>query len=83
MSYRLVYTRSAFSDLKKLDTVVLKRIKKKLEKFSENPVQHSKKLINSSIGTYRWRIGDHRVVFDLDGKNIVILRIRHRREIYT
>ena len=29
-----------------------------------------------------FRIGDHRVVFDLDDNNIVILRIGHRKNIY-
>jgi mRNA interferase RelE/StbE len=29
------------------------------------------------------RIGDYRVIFDIDGENIVILRIGHRRDIYN
>lgn len=28
------------------------------------------------------RIGDYRVVFDLEGDQIVVLRMGHRREIY-
>lgn len=82
MSYKLLYTRTAFSDIQKLDSVAKKKIKKKLEQYSQSPLSYAKKLINSNIGTYRWRIGDYRVVFDLDGKNIVILRVGHRREIY-
>jgi mRNA interferase RelE/StbE len=27
-------------------------------------------------------VGDYRVVFDLDGENLVILRIGHRKDIY-
>lgn len=82
MSYQLLYTRTAFSDIKKLDSVVKKKIQKKLEQYSQSPLSYAKRLVNSQIGTYRWRIGDFRVVFDLDGKNIVILRVGHRREIY-
>ncbi len=82
MAYILVYTKTAFSDIKKLDTPNRKRIKKKLELFVEDPTTHAKKLINSSIGTYRWRIGDYRIIFDIDGENIVILHIKHRRESY-
>jgi len=82
MSYKLLYTNTAFKDIKKLDTVAKKRVKKKIEEYSRNPTIYAKKLVNVSLGTYRWRIGNYRVVFDIDGKNIVILRVGHRREIY-
>jgi len=82
MKYHLLYTKTAFEDIKKLDIIVKKRIKKKLEQFSVSPLQHAKKLINSAIGTYRWRAGNYRIVFDIDKNNIIILRIGHRKEIY-
>ena len=31
--------------------------------------------------SYRFRIGDYRVVFDIDDNNVVILRIGHRKSI--
>ena len=40
------------------------------------------KLIDETLGQYRYRIGDYRVIFDIHGQNIVILRVGHRREIY-
>ncbi|PIZ66640.1 hypothetical protein COY15_00630 [Candidatus Roizmanbacteria bacterium CG_4_10_14_0_2_um_filter_39_12] len=46
------------------------------------PTSLCQKLTHNDIGTYRWRIGNYRIVFDIDGKNIVILRVGHRREIY-
>lgn len=82
MAYELIYTRTAAKDIEKLDTVVKKKIRKKLEEYSENPRLYAKKLISKEIGTYRWRIGDYRVVFDIDGEIIVILRVGHRKEIY-
>lgn len=82
MSFRLLYTRSAVHDIKKLDFVAKKKIKKKIETYSRKPLSYAKKLIDPRIGTYRWRVGNYRVIFDIDGKNIVILRIGHRREIY-
>ncbi|MCL4377149.1 MAG: type II toxin-antitoxin system RelE/ParE family toxin [Actinobacteria bacterium] len=82
MSYKLLYTKTAYNDIKKLDRIAKKRIGKKIEEYSKDPLLNSKKLTNSTIGTYRWRIGNYRVVFDLDNKNIVILRVGHRREIY-
>lgn len=82
MSYKLVYTRTAFNDVKKLDPVARKRIKKRIEEFLKDPIRSAKRLTSSSIGDYRWRIGNYRVVFDIDKKIIVILRVGHRREIY-
>ena len=80
--YKLLYTKSAVKDIKKLDGVAKKRIKKKIEVSSEKPFLYGKKLISSSLGSFRWRIGNHRIVFDIKGKNIIILKIGHRREIY-
>lgn len=82
MVYTLLYTKSAVDDIHKLDIVAKKRIKKKLVEFAVNPLLYAKKLVNSAIGEYRWRVGNYRIVFDIDGKNIVILRVGHRKEIY-
>ncbi|MBI2621538.1 MAG: type II toxin-antitoxin system RelE/ParE family toxin [Candidatus Levybacteria bacterium] len=82
MAYKLLYTKTAVKDIQKLDSIAKKRIKKKLEELSKDPKGLSKKLINSSIGTYRYRVGNYRIVFDIDKQNIVILRVGHRREIY-
>ncbi|MBU4373664.1 MAG: type II toxin-antitoxin system RelE/ParE family toxin [Euryarchaeota archaeon] len=31
---------------------------------------------------YRFRVGDFRVVFDIDGENLVVLRAGHGKTIY-
>ncbi len=82
MPYQLLYSKSAFEDVKKLDIIIKKRIKKKIENYSQNPLLHAKKLMSTTIGTYRWRIGNYRIVFDINGNKIIILRIGHRKEIY-
>lgn len=82
MPYKILYTQTAFSDIKKLDIIVKKRLKKKIETYSQNPVTHAKKMIHFSIGSYRWRVGDYRIIFDIEENNIIILRIRHRIESY-
>jgi mRNA interferase RelE/StbE len=54
---------------------VKRRLEKKLEVYLLKPLYYAKKLTDNDIGTYRWRIGNYRIVFDIDGKNIVILRV--------
>jgi mRNA interferase RelE/StbE len=58
------------------------RIKNGLEKLLENPRLFAVKLIDKMLGQYRYRVGDYRVIFDIEGDHIIILRIGHRREIY-
>ncbi len=82
MPYRIVYTKSAVKDISKLDPVAKKALQKKLEQYNNSPLKHARKLIKSTLGGYRWRIGNYRVVFDIKGKVITVLRVGHRREIY-
>ena len=82
MTYKLLYTKTAAEDIQQLDIVAKKRIKKRIEEYVKNPFLYAKKLVHSSIGTYRWRVGNYRIVFDTDANHIIILRIGHRREIY-
>ena len=82
MAFTLVYTKRAVQDIEQLDALAKKRLEKKLLLLKEDPMGRSKKLVNSELGTYRYRIGDYRVVFDIHGERIVVLRVGHRREIY-
>ncbi|WXG42021.1 MAG: type II toxin-antitoxin system RelE/ParE family toxin [Candidatus Freyarchaeum deiterrae] len=80
--YRIVFTRRALKDLESIDKEMQNRIAAKLKECSKEPLRYANKLVNPKIGTYRFRIGDYRVIFDIDGENIVILRVGHRRNIY-
>lgn len=80
--YKIILTRRALKDWETLDGETQKRIAKKLKEYSEDPFKYARKLVHPKIGTYRFRIGDYRVIFDVDGDNIVVLRIGHRRDIY-
>ncbi len=82
MNYNLVYTRRAEKDIKKLDSSIKSRIGNALLKLQDNPLLYSDKLSDPALGTYKFRIGDYRVIFDIEGNDVVILRIGHRREIY-
>jgi len=58
------------------------RIGKKLLTYKQDPLKYAEKISDPKLGSYRFRIGDYSVVFDLEGKDIVILRVGHRRDIY-
>lgn len=88
MKFSLFYTKRAQSDLGDLDPLIAKRILNKINSLvaQPNPIIFAKKLTNPSIGQYRFRIGNYRVIFDLDKQGhiiiLVILTIKHRREAY-
>ena len=83
MSFKIVYTKTASKDIQKLDSVAKRKIKKKIETYSKRPLFYARRLMDTKIGSYRWRAGNYRIVFDIDRRTIIILRVGHRREIYN
>lgn len=86
--HQLIYTEKAKNDLKELEKKVAKRVLDKLEFYAsqEDPLSFAKRLQNNAFGSYRFRIGDYRVIFDNDSKGnikiLFILSVKHRREAY-
>jgi mRNA interferase RelE/StbE len=73
----------AFKQLAKLPFKIQTRIFSKLDFFCQKePLYYADKLTDNEIGEFRFRIGNYRVVFDLEDKMIIILKIGHRSEIY-
>jgi mRNA interferase RelE/StbE len=82
VTYRLVYTHRAARDIAALDPKTKERIGAQLVLYKEEPLRHAERLVHAPLGSFRFRIGDYRVVFDLEREEIVVLRVGHRREIY-
>lgn len=82
MRYRFVYTHRAVKDIQKLEPSIKKRIGESLLRYEQEPLSYAKKLTDCKLGSYRFRIGDYRVIFDLEGDQIVVLRVGHRSRIY-
>ena len=82
MPYEVFFSPAANEDIESLDPVAKKRLKKKMLFFLEDPLRYAKKLVGSKAGSYRWRVGDLRVIFDIKGGRLQIVRIGHRREVY-
>jgi mRNA interferase RelE/StbE len=88
MEVSLVYSDGALSQLKKLDSTVSKRIVLKIADNAKqpDPLSRAKSLQGILQGKYRYRIGDHRAIFIIDEKGLIvlltILDIKHRKDIY-
>lgn len=88
MTYHVELTEQARKALKKLDRQTAKMltawIRKNLEGCTD-PRQHGKGLTANRSGQWRYRVGDYRILADIQDDKIVILilTIGHRREIYS
>lgn len=87
MTYHVRFTRTAAKDFKKLDrhtaALILGWIRKNLE-GCEDPRRHGKGLTANRSGEWLYRVGDYRLIADIQEDQVVILmlRIGHRRDIY-
>lgn len=85
MSYDVRYETTAINSLEAIQKSIRQRIVKKIEWLSENAetINHISLQANLS-DFYKLRIGDYRVIYELDNeqKIIIIDLVGHRREIY-
>jgi len=87
MRYTVEYTKKAVKDLKKLDkytrALILSWIEKQLV-GCEDPRVHGKALTANRSGQWRYRVGDYRIIANIQDEKIIILvlEIGHRRDIY-
>lgn len=85
--YTVEYTPQAVKELKKLDrhtrALIIGWIEKNLV-GCEDPRQHGKDLTANRSGQWRYRVGDYRLLADIQDNKIVILilHVGHRSEIY-
>jgi mRNA interferase RelE/StbE len=84
MVYRIDIAKSASKQISSLETVVQKRLGKKIQELSEakNIVTLAKMLSGDLQGVYRVRIGDYRVLFEVYKETLTILSVKHRKEAY-
>ena len=86
MRYSVEFSKRALKDLKKLDrttaALILGWIRKNLE-GCEDPRIHGKGLTSDRSGQWRYRVGDYRLLADIqDGKLIILMMtIGHRSEV--
>lgn len=84
MAYKVFFTEEAAGDIKKIDNTVRKQLHKKILYFQglDDIKVVAKKLHNPIIGEYRLRVGNFRLLFELDKHTIIVLRIQHRKDVY-
>lgn len=82
--YSIVYKPSAAKAFRKIHPNQRSRIKEAIETLATNPRPQGSTQLSGGNGEYRIRVGNYRVVYDIEDDELVVLvlRVGHRREVY-
>jgi mRNA interferase RelE/StbE len=81
MKYKIAFKPRAIKDCKAADKKTLRLVFSKIEKLSFD-LQGDVKKLTDFTPEYRLRIGEYRVLFEIENDTIIIYRVMHRKEVY-
>ena len=83
-SYTIEWKASAKKELRKLPPQTIKRIITAVTELANEPHPVGHRKLTGSRHSYRIRIGNYRVVYNIfDGKLIIeVVRVAHRKDVY-
>jgi mRNA interferase RelE/StbE len=81
--YKIEFSEQADKQLKKLELAIQIRLGMNLERIKIRPYSFVKRLVGTKY--YRLRVGDYRVILDIQNEKLIILIIElgHRKNIYN
>jgi mRNA interferase RelE/StbE len=84
VTYRIETTREAERDLASLPSSVIKRVDARILSLETNPRPRGAKKIEAGGGLFCVRVGDYRIIYEIDDVNLVVVvsRVEHRAEAY-
>ncbi len=81
MVYDIYFLDEARASLKRLSPEVSRRVVKKIERM-RNDLAGDVKRLKDFVPNYRLRVGDWRVLFEIEPNAIIVHEIKHRSEAY-
>jgi len=79
--FKIEWKENAIKELEKLERIISLRIYKNIEDLKDNLLSKDIKKLKGS-NYYRLRVGDYRVIFEIEKDIIQILKIGHRKHVY-
>ncbi len=73
---------SAKKDLKKIDKKIALKILKQIQKLENYPNIPNIKRLKEHYPPFRYRIGNYRVLFDIDDDVLIVVHVKHRKDAY-
>lgn len=83
MTYELLILRRAQKELADLPSDAYQRVRDAIRELARNPRPSGSRKLTGRDG-WRLRVGDYRVLYDIDDVNhtITVLHVGHRRDVY-
>ncbi|MDJ0733354.1 MAG: type II toxin-antitoxin system RelE/ParE family toxin [Nostocaceae cyanobacterium] len=84
MIYEVKFTKGARKMFRKLSQELQDRIQPKIDELAIEPRPNGVKKLQGEENTYRIRVGDYRVIYDIFDDILVVkvVEVGHRRKIY-
>lgn len=82
MACKVVLLSTALKDLSALSSDARTRIAAALRELQEFPNDRGIKKLKPPMGGFRKRVGDYRILFDVDGSTLSVYRIKNRKDAY-
>ncbi len=84
MTYTILYAQNVLKkDLRRFPQSILKQIQRAIkERLMVDPIGFGKPLRYNLKGCRRLRVGDYRIVYQIDKMVVMILAVKHRKDIY-
>jgi mRNA interferase RelE/StbE len=80
--YEIAFQPSVEKDLRKLSIENCDRIMVRLEALASEPFPPQVAKLKGTEGLYRIRVGDYRIIYEVEVNCILIHYVRHRRDAY-
>jgi mRNA interferase RelE/StbE len=84
MSYTVIVPKPVQKQLDDLPNIVRNRVIEKIALLAEDPLPPGAIKLKGYENTYRIRIGDYRVIYEINDKEsiVILLRCQHRKDVY-
>jgi len=84
LAYSVELAPAAKRQMRKLDRAIQERIIRRLEALGKDPRPPGVEKLEGVESTYRVRLGEYRIVYEIQDKILVVLvlKVGHRKEVY-
>ena len=84
MSYTITIDPAAARELKKLNPELRRTFVAIIDGLADEPRPAGAKKLRGSKSSYRVRVGDHRVLYQITDKKllVIVIKVGHRRDVY-
>lgn len=84
-TYAIIIERRAERELRRLPLPIRQRVGDRIAALANHPRPSGSKKLAGSSQAWRIRIGDYRVIYDIqdDVLRVLVVRIGHRRDVYS